>query len=101
MDDDGQPAYVEHHRTLADWIGHITASGMTLTALTEPEWLDLRTQMARLTAAVTALWQPDRFNHAFLMNADAQVHLHVVPRYRAARSADLAALTAVIRSHLP
>ena len=97
----------------------------SVTALTEPEWLDLRTQMARLTAAVTALWQPDQFNHAFLMNADAQVHLHVVPRYRAARTwrgmtfedphwgelygkeqnflpgADLAALTAAIRSHLP
>lgn len=38
MGDDGQPTYVEHHRTMADWIGHITASGMTLTALTEPEW---------------------------------------------------------------
>jgi SAM-dependent methyltransferase len=38
MGDDGQPAYVEHHRTMADWIGHITASGMTVTTLTEPEW---------------------------------------------------------------
>ncbi|GIH81148.1 class I SAM-dependent methyltransferase [Planobispora longispora] len=37
---DGQPSYVEHHRTMADWIGHVVASGLALTALTEPEWPD-------------------------------------------------------------
>jgi Methylase involved in ubiquinone/menaquinone biosynthesis len=36
--DDGEPSYVEHHRTLGDWIASITAAGLTLTGLTEPEW---------------------------------------------------------------
>jgi diadenosine tetraphosphate (Ap4A) HIT family hydrolase len=58
----------------------------SVTDLTEAEWLDLRSQMARVTTAVAALWRPDQFNHAFLMNVDAQVHLHVVPRYRGVRT---------------
>jgi SAM-dependent methyltransferase len=37
-DADGTPTYVEHHRTMGDWVGDIVASGLTLTALTEPEW---------------------------------------------------------------
>jgi diadenosine tetraphosphate (Ap4A) HIT family hydrolase len=53
--------------------------------LTLDEWTDLRTQITRLTTAVRHLFAPDQFNHAFLMNADAQVHLHVVPRYRSPR----------------
>jgi diadenosine tetraphosphate (Ap4A) HIT family hydrolase len=32
------------------------------------------------------LFKPDQDNHAFLMNADTHVHLHVVPHYRAERS---------------
>ena len=52
-----------------------------VTALRQDEWLDLHRQIGRVTAAIDRLWQPDRYNHAFLMNADAQVHLHVVPRY--------------------
>ncbi|MFC4059722.1 class I SAM-dependent methyltransferase [Planomonospora corallina] len=35
---DGEPSYVEHHRTLGDWVGSIAAAGLVLTALTEPEW---------------------------------------------------------------
>jgi SAM-dependent methyltransferase len=35
---DGEPSYVEHHRTLGDWVASITGSGLTLTALIEPEW---------------------------------------------------------------
>ncbi|GAA3146444.1 class I SAM-dependent methyltransferase [Planomonospora alba] len=35
---DGEPSYVEHHRTMADWVGAVTAAGLVLTALTEPEW---------------------------------------------------------------
>ncbi|GIH94575.1 class I SAM-dependent methyltransferase [Planobispora siamensis] len=38
FDSEGRPSYVEHHRTMADWVGHIVASGLVLTALTEPEW---------------------------------------------------------------
>lgn len=36
--DDGRPSYVEHHRTLGDWVGHIAASGLVLRRLVEPEW---------------------------------------------------------------
>ncbi|MEU7885072.1 class I SAM-dependent methyltransferase [Microbispora bryophytorum] len=34
----GEPSYVEHHRTMGDWVGLIAASGLMLTGLTEPEW---------------------------------------------------------------
>jgi diadenosine tetraphosphate (Ap4A) HIT family hydrolase len=46
------------------------------------EWLDLRHEIGRACAALDALFQPDQYNHAFLMNLDAEVHLHIVPRYR-------------------
>ncbi|WP_326638044.1 class I SAM-dependent methyltransferase [Streptosporangium sp. NBC_01755] len=36
--EDGRPSYVEHHRTMADWVHLITASGLVLRQLTEPEW---------------------------------------------------------------
>jgi SAM-dependent methyltransferase len=38
VDDDGTVSYVEHHRTIGDWVGHLAASGFTLTSLLEPEW---------------------------------------------------------------
>ncbi|MFD0883769.1 class I SAM-dependent methyltransferase [Streptosporangium algeriense] len=38
VDADGRASYVEHHRTMADWVGHIVASGLVLRGLTEPEW---------------------------------------------------------------
>jgi SAM-dependent methyltransferase len=37
-DDAGQASYVEHHRTLGDWVRAIAAAGFTLTDLVEPEW---------------------------------------------------------------
>lgn len=37
-DDDGRPRYVEHHRTIGDWVALLAASGFCLTALHEPEW---------------------------------------------------------------
>ena len=37
-DETGVVAYVEHHRTLQDWVGLLAASGFALTALLEPEW---------------------------------------------------------------
>lgn len=46
------------------------------------EWLELHHEIARVCAALDALFQPDQYNHAFLMNVDAEVHLHIVPRYR-------------------
>ena len=37
-DDDGTPRYVEHHRTLGDWVDLLWASGFAVTALHEPQW---------------------------------------------------------------
>ena len=34
----GEVAYVEHHRTLGDWVGLLAARGFALTDLVEPEW---------------------------------------------------------------
>lgn len=49
------------------------------------EWADLRYELRRLAGALSALFMPDQVNYAFLMNVDAQVHLHVIPRYASAR----------------
>ena len=49
--------------------------------INEEEWKLLRVEIRRLVPAIKRLFQPDQFNFAFLMNLDAQVHLHVVPRY--------------------
>lgn len=38
VDEQGVPAYVEHHRTLGDRIREIVAAGLTLVDLVEPEW---------------------------------------------------------------
>jgi SAM-dependent methyltransferase len=38
VDDEGRATYVEHHRTLGDFVRQIVAAGMTLTDLIEPEW---------------------------------------------------------------
>ncbi len=35
---DGHPAYVEHHRTLGDWVRALRAAGFGLDDLLEPEW---------------------------------------------------------------
>jgi SAM-dependent methyltransferase len=37
-DDDGRVTYVEHHRTLGDWVGLLADAGLRLTRLLEPEW---------------------------------------------------------------
>lgn len=44
VDGAGRPTYVEHHRTLGDYIGHITSAGMRLVELVEPEWPEGNTQ---------------------------------------------------------
>jgi SAM-dependent methyltransferase len=38
--DDGAAVYVEHHRTLGDRVREITAAGLVLDDLVEPEWPD-------------------------------------------------------------
>ena len=53
--------------------------------LTAAEWADLHPQIRRTTKALDGLFQPELYNLAFLMNQDAHVHLHVVPRYSAPR----------------
>jgi SAM-dependent methyltransferase len=37
-DEHGRVAYVEHHRTLGDWVGLLAAHGFSITMLLEPEW---------------------------------------------------------------
>ncbi len=37
-DDDGRARYVEHHRTLGDWVQLLAAAGLRITALHEPQW---------------------------------------------------------------
>ena len=36
--EDGTPRYVEHHRTIGDWVQLLAEAGFRLTALHEPEW---------------------------------------------------------------
>ena len=34
-----------------------------------------------INTALLGAFQPDHFNYAFLMNLDAHVHMHIIPRY--------------------
>jgi SAM-dependent methyltransferase len=38
LGDSGEPAYVEPHHTLSDWVEAITTSGLQIERLLEPEW---------------------------------------------------------------
>ncbi|MCO7218705.1 class I SAM-dependent methyltransferase [Klenkia sp. PcliD-1-E] len=40
----GTVTYVEHHRTVGDWVRDVVAAGFVLTDLLEPEWTPGRTQ---------------------------------------------------------
>jgi len=44
VDADGEPSYVEHHRTLGDRIREVAAAGFRLVDLVEPEWPDSLTE---------------------------------------------------------
>lgn len=55
------------------------------TALTLEEQSELWSLLAQVKNALAGAFQPDHFNYAFLMNLDAHVHMHVIPRYAAAR----------------
>ncbi|WP_424185856.1 class I SAM-dependent methyltransferase [Actinokineospora sp. G85] len=44
VDADGVPTYVEHHRTLGDYVRALHAAGFTLFDLVEPEWPEGHTQ---------------------------------------------------------
>jgi ubiquinone/menaquinone biosynthesis C-methylase UbiE len=39
-DTTGEVAYVEHHRTLGDWVALLAGAGFRITRLVEPEWPD-------------------------------------------------------------
>jgi hypothetical protein len=43
-DDDGGTVYVEHHRTVGDWVRAVVGAGLLLADLVEPEWTPGRTQ---------------------------------------------------------
>jgi SAM-dependent methyltransferase len=45
VDADGDATYVEHHRTLGDFVRALTAAGLTIVDLVEPEWPDGLTEM--------------------------------------------------------
>ena len=50
------------------------------------EWAELHAQIRELVLALRRCFAPDQINFAFLMNQDAQVHLHVIPRYQRQRT---------------
>ena len=54
--------------------------------LSDEEVRDLWAIIRRLKAALMSRFRPDHFNYAFLMNQDAHVHLHIIPRYRGIRT---------------
>ncbi len=43
-DGEGGVVYVEHHRTVGDWVRDVVGAGFVLTDLIEPEWTPGRTQ---------------------------------------------------------
>jgi SAM-dependent methyltransferase len=52
-DDAGRTVYVEHHRTVGDWVRAVVGAGLTLVDLLEPEWTPGRTQ-------TWGQWSPER-----------------------------------------
>lgn len=51
--DDGSTLYVEHHRTVGDWVRAVVAAGLLVEDLVEPEWTAGRTE-------VWGQWSPER-----------------------------------------
>lgn len=43
-DSDGRTVYVEHHRTVGDWVRAVVGAGLVLDDLVEPEWMPGRTE---------------------------------------------------------
>jgi SAM-dependent methyltransferase len=44
VDSDGRPTYVEHHRTLGDYVRALTGSGFVIEDMIEPEWPEEQTR---------------------------------------------------------
>jgi diadenosine tetraphosphate (Ap4A) HIT family hydrolase len=55
------------------------------TNLLPVEQTELWRLMREVKIALVGAFQPEHFNYAFLMNLDAHVHMHVIPRYTAER----------------
>jgi SAM-dependent methyltransferase len=53
VDDEGDVSYVEHHRTVGDWVRTVVGAGLVLDDLVEPEWTPGRTQN-------WGQWSPER-----------------------------------------
>lgn len=45
VDENGNATYVEHHRTLGDFVRALTGAGLTITDLIEPEWPEGHTEV--------------------------------------------------------
>ena len=69
-DESGRVAYVEHHRTLGDWVSLLAGAGFRITALVEPEWPEghdrvwggwgpVRGRLVPGTAIFSAVLDPD------------------------------------------
>src|SRR5215216_4908449 len=56
-----------------------------VTALTTDEQAELWRRLGDIKTALLGAFQPDHFNYVFLMNLDAHVHMHIIPRYAAQR----------------
>jgi len=52
-----------------------------VTALTANEQAELWRLLGDVKTALLGAFQPDHINYAFLMNQDAHVHMHLIPRY--------------------
>ncbi|NEK84393.1 methyltransferase domain-containing protein [Blastococcus saxobsidens] len=52
-DGSGRTVYVEHHRTVGDWVRAVVGAGLVLTDLVEPEWTPGRMQ-------TWGQWSPER-----------------------------------------
>jgi SAM-dependent methyltransferase len=52
-DSSGRTVYVEHHRTVGDWVRAVVGAGLVLEDLVEPEWTPGRTQS-------WGQWSPER-----------------------------------------
>jgi hypothetical protein len=51
--DDEEVVYVEHHRTVGDWVRAVVGAGLVLEDLVEPEWTPGRTE-------TWGQWSPER-----------------------------------------
>ncbi len=57
-DDTGRVTYVEHHRTLGDWVGLLAGAGFVISALLEPEWPEGHDRVWGGWSAERGRWTP-------------------------------------------